>query len=114
LDFPRGISQGLANDGQRGLLVGEASDPEGPEAPGLVVLGEDWLPSAMEPASPSVACKSTKRKPARPRAGQQGRDAIRIIVRMRYDRGEGPALVMHGPPSWIVGGEAERGYVVAA
>jgi hypothetical protein len=63
LDFPRGISQGLANDGQRGLLVGEGSDPEGPETPGLVVLGEDWLPSAMEPASPSVACKSTKRKP---------------------------------------------------
>ncbi len=49
MDFLRGISQGLANGAQRGLLVGEASDPEGPESPGLVVLGEDWSVESLTP-----------------------------------------------------------------
>lgn len=32
----------LAEGARRGLLVGEASEPERPDAPGLVVLGADW------------------------------------------------------------------------
>lgn len=32
----------FAEGARRGLLVGEALDPEGPQAPGLVVLREDW------------------------------------------------------------------------
>lgn len=49
MNFLRGISQALADGAQRGLLVGEASDPEGPEAPGLVVLGEDWSVESLTP-----------------------------------------------------------------
>lgn len=39
----------LAEGARRGLLVGEAADPEGPEAPGLVVLREDWTVESLTP-----------------------------------------------------------------
>jgi DNA-binding CsgD family transcriptional regulator len=39
----------LAEGTRRGLLIGEASDPEGPEAPGLLVLGADLSPESMTP-----------------------------------------------------------------
>jgi DNA-binding CsgD family transcriptional regulator len=39
----------LAEGAQRGLLVGEASDPEGPDAPGLVVLKDDWSVESLTP-----------------------------------------------------------------
>lgn len=42
LRFLQAVSGYLAEGARRGLLVGEASDPEGPEAPGLVVLARDW------------------------------------------------------------------------
>jgi DNA-binding CsgD family transcriptional regulator len=42
LDFLRAVAPDLAEGARRGLLVGEATDPEGPDAPGLVVLNEDW------------------------------------------------------------------------
>lgn len=38
----REISIPLAEGAQRGLLIGEAADPERPDAPGLVVLRDDW------------------------------------------------------------------------
>jgi hypothetical protein len=31
------------------LLIGESADPEGPEAPGMIVLGPDWRPESMSP-----------------------------------------------------------------
>ena len=34
---------------RRGLLVGEATDPDAPEAPGLVVLREDWSVESLTP-----------------------------------------------------------------
>ena len=36
---------------RRGLLIGEASDPDGPEAPGLVVLDEDWNVESLTPGA---------------------------------------------------------------
>jgi hypothetical protein len=33
----------------KGLLIGEAADPDGPEPPGLVVLDEDWDIDSMTP-----------------------------------------------------------------
>ena len=49
------LARGLAAPG-RGCpparsLIGEAADPEGPDAPGLVVLGDDW---SVESATPGV------------------------------------------------------------
>ncbi len=39
----------LAEGARRALLVGEAKDPEGPEAPGLVVLTENWEVESITP-----------------------------------------------------------------
>lgn len=39
----------LAEGARRGLLVGEAADPEGPGAPGLIVLREDWSVESLTP-----------------------------------------------------------------
>ncbi|HLL62213.1 MAG TPA: helix-turn-helix transcriptional regulator [Propionibacteriaceae bacterium] len=51
LAFARAISQPLADGVRRGLLVGEAADPEGPTAPALVVLGESWRPESLSPGA---------------------------------------------------------------
>jgi DNA-binding CsgD family transcriptional regulator len=49
LEFLRSVAPHLAEGARRGLLVGEASDPEGPEAPGLVVLDESWGVQSVTP-----------------------------------------------------------------
>lgn len=51
LGFVRAVAPHLAEGARRALLVGEAGDPEGPEAPGLVVLTED---GAVESATPGT------------------------------------------------------------
>jgi DNA-binding CsgD family transcriptional regulator len=43
------VSTHLAEGARRGLLVGEASDPEAPDDPGLVVLREDWSVDSLTP-----------------------------------------------------------------
>jgi DNA-binding CsgD family transcriptional regulator len=47
--FLRGVAPHLAEGAQRGLLMGEASDPERSDAPGLVVLTEDWRVESLTP-----------------------------------------------------------------
>jgi DNA-binding CsgD family transcriptional regulator len=49
LDFLRCISPYLAEGAQRGLLLGETADPEGPDPPGLVVLRDDWSVESLSP-----------------------------------------------------------------
>jgi DNA-binding CsgD family transcriptional regulator len=49
IGFMKSIAPHLAAGAQRGLLVGEASDPEGPQAPGLIVLTEDWSVESLTP-----------------------------------------------------------------
>jgi len=49
LDFLRAVAPVLADGVRRGLLVGEATDPEGPDGPGLLVLGADWRVESMSP-----------------------------------------------------------------
>lgn len=51
IDFLRQVSTSLAEGAQRGLLVGEATEPEGPDAPGLVVLKEDWSVESLTPGA---------------------------------------------------------------
>jgi hypothetical protein len=43
------ISPLMANAVRRALLIGESIDPEGPDAPGMIVLGPDWHPELMSP-----------------------------------------------------------------
>ncbi len=49
LDFLRAISGDLAEGVRRGLLIGEAVDPQGPEAPGLIVLDHRWEVESLTP-----------------------------------------------------------------
>src|SRR4029453_11044620 len=51
LELVRSLAPLLAEGARRALLVGEASDPEGPESPGLVVLTDRW---DVESATPGV------------------------------------------------------------
>ena len=48
-EFLRAVAPHLAAGAQRGLLVGEATEPEGPQAPGLVVLDERWSVESLTP-----------------------------------------------------------------
>ncbi len=51
IGFVRAIAPSLGEGARRALLLGEATDPEGPEAPGLLVLSSDW---EVESATPGV------------------------------------------------------------
>jgi DNA-binding CsgD family transcriptional regulator len=51
LSFIRAIAPSLAEGARRALLVGEAVDPEGPDAPGLIVLSSE---GEVESATPGV------------------------------------------------------------
>ena len=51
LAFIQSVAPHLAEGARRALLVGEATDPEGPDAPGLVVLSQE---GEVESATPGV------------------------------------------------------------
>jgi DNA-binding CsgD family transcriptional regulator len=51
LAFVRAVAPSLAEGARRALLVGEATDPEVPDGPGLLVLSNDWQ---LESATPGV------------------------------------------------------------
>jgi DNA-binding CsgD family transcriptional regulator len=44
----------LAEGARRGLLLGEAADPDGPHAPSLIVLDEDWQLQSMTPGAETL------------------------------------------------------------
>jgi DNA-binding CsgD family transcriptional regulator len=50
-ELVRAIAPSLAEGARRALLLGEATDPDGPESPGLLVLSSDW---EVESATPGV------------------------------------------------------------
>jgi hypothetical protein len=47
--FLAAISPLMADAVRRALLIGESADPEGPDAPGMIVLGPNWHPESMSP-----------------------------------------------------------------
>lgn len=51
IQFLRELSPYLTEGARRALLVGEATDPEGPESPGLVVLTENWHVESLTPGA---------------------------------------------------------------
>lgn len=51
LDFLRAVAPHLAEGIRHGLLAGEASEPEGPDAPAIVVLGENLTPESLTPGA---------------------------------------------------------------
>jgi DNA-binding CsgD family transcriptional regulator len=57
LEFLRALAPHLAEGARRGLLVGEASEPDRPDAPGLVVLGGDWSVQSLTPGVERWLCE---------------------------------------------------------
>ena len=51
LEFLRLVAPHLAEGVRRGLLLGEASEPDGPGAPAIVVLGPDLVPESSTPGA---------------------------------------------------------------
>jgi DNA-binding CsgD family transcriptional regulator len=51
LGFLRAVAPSLAEGAQRGLLVGEAAEPDAPDAPGLVILTADWRVDSLTPGT---------------------------------------------------------------
>ena len=51
LDFLRLVASHLAEGVRTGLLLGEASEPEGPDAPAIVMLGADLTPESFTPGA---------------------------------------------------------------
>lgn len=49
LEFLREVSTHLAEGARRGLLIGEATHPESPQAPGLLVLDRSWKVESVTP-----------------------------------------------------------------
>lgn len=49
LAFVGAVAPSLAEGARRALLVGEATDPDGPDAPGLVVLTDEWQVESTTP-----------------------------------------------------------------
>jgi hypothetical protein len=47
--FLAAISPLMADAVRRARLIGDSADPEGPEAPGMIVLGPDWRPESISP-----------------------------------------------------------------
>ena len=47
--FLAAVSPVMADAVRRALLIGESADPEGPDAPGMIVLGPGWRPESMSP-----------------------------------------------------------------
>jgi len=49
--FMRAVAPSLAEGARRGLLLADATDPDGPNAPGLVVLRHDWSVESVSPGT---------------------------------------------------------------
>lgn len=109
IDLLRAAAPSLAEGARRALLLGEASDPEGPEAPGLLVLTPGW---EVESATPGVerwlsdlpgADWDSGRLPAavlavagRALASAEGRDRPGEVALARVLTRSGAWIVLHG------------------
>ena len=119
----------LADGVRRGLLVGEATDPEGPDGPGLLVLGTDWRVESMSPGLgrwlselPDAALDAGRLPPSvlavagraltlagSPAADPPAGDTSRVAVARVLTR-SGVWVVLHGLP--LVTGGRQRVAVI--
>jgi DNA-binding CsgD family transcriptional regulator len=124
VELLRALSPQLAEGARRGLLVGEASDPEAPDAPGLVVLDEQWGVESLTPGVERWLAElpdgewATRRKlpPAvlavagRALRTVDKRDAPGEVAVARVLSREGRWIVLHGAA--LVAGGAPRVAVI--
>lgn len=119
IGFVRAIAPSLGAGARRALLLGEASDPEGPQSPGLLVLsaggevesatpgvagwvsdlpGGDWDAGRLPPAVESVAAQALR--------SAEGRDAPGEVALARVLTRSGRWVVLHG--ATLVSAGAQR------
>jgi len=113
MDFLATVSTDLAEGARRGLLLGEASDPDWPLAPSLVILDEDWTIQSMTPGAERVLADMPGRQPwvsgtklpacvlavagqvmSSPQAPAAAAETAMVRVRAR----SGQWLTLHGTP----------------
>ena len=106
------VAPQLAEGARRALLVGEATDPEGPDAPGLVILGERW---EVESATPGVERRLAELPDGDPDAGRLPSAVLSVAARateaaggtaavVRVRTRGGSWVVLHGAPLTSGGG----------
>jgi DNA-binding CsgD family transcriptional regulator len=124
LEFLRALAPHLAEGARRGLLVGEASEPDRPDAPGLVVLGAGWSVESLTPGVEHWLCElpdgdwEARRKlpPAvlavagRALRTAENRDAPGEVALARVLSSEGRWIVLHGAS--LVADGARRAAVI--
>lgn len=127
LSFLRMVSTPLAEGARRGLLIGEASEPDGPEAPGLVVLDENWEVESLTPGAERWLAKLPdgdwdgrgKLPPAvlavagRALRTAEGESAPGEVALARVLSKEGRWMVLHGA-SLVAGGARRVAVIVEA
>jgi DNA-binding CsgD family transcriptional regulator len=110
LEFLRTVAPYLAQGARRGLLVGEASEPEASEPPGLVVLREDWSVESLTPAAerwlyelPDGDWERQNRLPpsvlavaGRALRTAEGKDVPGEVALARVLSNEGRWIILHG------------------
>jgi DNA-binding CsgD family transcriptional regulator len=124
LAFLRRVATPLAEGARRGLLIGEASDPDGPHAPGLVVLDEDWNVESVTPGTerwlaelPGGDWEAREKLPpsvlsvaGRALRTAEGEPAPGEVAVARVLSSAGHWIVLHGAP--LVAGGARRVAVI--
>jgi DNA-binding CsgD family transcriptional regulator len=124
LEFLRAMAPHLAEGARRGLLVGEASEPDRPDAPGLVVLDPDWSVESLTPGVERWLCElpdgdweaQGKLPPAvlavagRALRTAENRDAPGEVALARVLSSEGRWIVLHGAS--LVANGARRAAVI--
>ncbi len=115
LDLLRAVAPHLAVGVRRGMLVGDAIEPDGPDAPATVVVGPDlrieshtptaerWLAAlpggggeSLPTPAMAVACAARARSRGGLHAGDERGAGPDTTVRVRDDRGQW--VVLHGAP----------------
>jgi len=116
--FVRAIAPALGEGARRGLLLGEATDPDGPQSPGLLVLsaqgevesatpgvrrwisdlpGGDWDAGRRPSAVQAVAARALR--------SAEGRDQAGEVAVARVMTGSVTWVVLHGAKLVSVGAQ---------
>lgn len=104
-DFLRTVASHLAEGARRALLVGEATDPEGPDAPGLLILTDS---SEIDSATPGVRRWLDAMPDGDLEAGRLPSAVLSVAARARRTAGEeqpgevAMARVMSRGGTWVV------------
>ena len=107
IGFLAEVSGALAEGARRGLLVGEAADPEGPNAPSLIVLDENWDVHSMTPGARELLAElpgggelpaSVVSVAGRALASLEGPETTGEVAVARVRARTGQWMIVHGAP----------------